>query len=172
MTKEALETINPYLDAANVDLKSFREEFYTKICKGHLQPVLDSIKLMKKLNIWLEVTTLVVSGQNDSREELNDIAQFVASVGKEVPWHISRFSPNYKFLDQEATPMETLKMAFEIGKSAGLKYVYMGNVLEGNDTFCYDCGKLLVKRSYFAVVKNNIEEGKCSFCGAVVDGIF
>jgi len=83
MTKEALETINPYLDAANVDLKSFREEFYTKICKGHLQPVLDSIKLMKKLNIWLEVTTLVVSGQNDSREELNDIAQFVASVGKE-----------------------------------------------------------------------------------------
>jgi pyruvate formate lyase activating enzyme len=172
MSKEALETINPYLDAANVDLKSFRDEFYSEICKGRLQPVLDSIKLMKELGIWVEVTTLVVPGQNDSREELKDIAQFIASTGKEIPWHISRFHPNYKFLDQEATPVKTLKMAFEIGKEAGLKFVYLGNVLEGNDTFCCECSKLLVKRDYFAVTQNHIKDGKCSFCGAVIEGVF
>jgi pyruvate formate lyase activating enzyme len=172
MSKEALTTINPYLDAANVDLKSFRDEFYRNICKATLQPVLDSIKLMKELGIWVEVTTLVVPGQNDSPQELRDIAQFIASVGKEVPWHISRFSPNYKFLDSQATPIKTLKTAFNIGKKAGLKYVYLGNVLEGNDTFCCECSKLLVKRDYFSVTQNNIKEGKCSFCGSAVEGIF
>lgn len=128
MSKEALETINPYLDAANIDLKSFREEFYTGNCKGHLQPVLDTIKLAKKLGIWIEVTTLIIPGQNDSTSELTDIAHFIASVGKDIPWHISRFHPDYQFLNQKPTPIETLKKAEDLGRKAGLRYIYLGNV--------------------------------------------
>jgi len=170
MTKEALETINPYLDAANVDLKSFREEFYTENCQGHLQPVLDSIKLMKDLGIWVEVTTLVIPGQNDSEEELKDIAQFIAGVGEEIPWHLSRFSPDYKFVDRDFTPLEILKKAYDIGKAAGLRYVYLGNVLEEVDTHCYNCGKSLVKRVGSGISENRIKNGKCSFCGIILDG--
>ncbi len=172
MTKSALELINPYLDAANVDLKSFREEFYVKVCRGTLKAVLDSIKLMKKLNIWVEVTTLIIPGQNDSLKEIFDIAQFIANVGREIPWHISRFHPNYKFLDYECTPHETLKEAYNLGKKAGLRYVYLGNVPERCGTYCYACGKLLIKRDYFEISRNNIKNGKCSFCGIAVDGIF
>jgi len=128
MSKEALETINPYLDAANIDLKSFREEFYIKNCKARLQPVLDSIKLAKELGIWIEITTLIIPGQNDSESELSDIAGFIAGIGKDIPWHISRFHPDYQFLDQKPTPIETLKKAEDLGKKAGLRYVYLGNV--------------------------------------------
>jgi pyruvate formate lyase activating enzyme len=172
MRREALEAISPYLDAANVDLKSFREDFYRKICRGHLEPVLDSIKLMKKLNIWVEVTTLIVPGQNDSEEELNNIAKFIATTGKEIPWHISRFYPNYQFRNYLPTSIDILRKARQIGKSYGLRYIYLGNVLEGSDTYCYNCGKLLIKRAYLAVEENNLENNKCSFCGAIVDGIF
>jgi len=128
MSKEALETISPYLDAANIDLKSFREEFYAKNCKAHLQPVLDSIKLAKKLGIWIEVTTLIIPGQNDSTSELSDIAHFIAGVDKGIPWHISRFHPDYQFLEEKPTPIETLKKAEDLGRKAGLRYVYLGNV--------------------------------------------
>ena len=132
MSKEALETINPYLDAANVDLKSFREEFYIKNCQSHLQPVLDSIKLAKKLGIWIEITTLIIPGQNDSDSELSDIAGFVASVGKDIPWHISRFHPDYRFLNQDPTPVESLRKAEDLGRRAGLRYVYLGNVRDAS----------------------------------------
>jgi len=118
MSKEALQKIQPYLDAANVDLKYFKDESYRKVCSGSLQPVLDSIKLMKELGIWVEVTTLVVPGSNDSPEELKGIAEFLAGVDKFMPWHISRFFPNYKFTDLDATPEATLKMAEEIGYKA------------------------------------------------------
>jgi len=128
MSRKAFETISPYLDAANIDLKSFREEFYTKNCQSHLQPVLDSIKLAKELGIWIEVTTLIIPGQNDSRLELSDIAGFIASVGKDIPWHISRFHPDYQFLNQKPTPVETLRKAEDLGRKAGLNYVYLGNV--------------------------------------------
>jgi len=173
MTKEALEAINPYLDAANVDLKSFREEFYAENCQGYLQPVLDSIKLMKDLSVWVEVTTLVIPGQNDSERELKDIAEFIANTGREIPWHISRFHPDYKFVDRNTpTPIETLKMAYEAGKAAGLRYVYLGNVLEETDTYCYNCGKSLVKRAGLGISENNIKNSKCTFCGVVVDGVY
>ena len=172
MSKQALEAINPYLDGANVDLKSFREGFYSKICKASLKPVLESIKLMKKLKIWLEVTTLVIPGENDSLDELGDIAQFIASVGPDIPWHISRFHPNYKFLDHKVTSLEVLSQAYECGKKAGLRYVYLGNVLEGNDTFCYNCSKPLIKRNYYNISQNNIVDGKCRFCSTPLDGVF
>lgn len=172
MTGEALKTINPYLDAANVDLKSFNEDFYKKICHGHLQPVLDSIRLMKELNIWVEVTTLIVPGQNDKDEELNDIAKFIAGVGKEIPWHISRFHPDYEFTDSPSTPTETLKKAQEMGKSQGLRYVYLGNVLEGSDTYCYNCGALLIERGYFRPEGLDIEDSRCPSCATTIDGLF
>ena len=173
MTEEAIETIEPYLDAANVDLKFFNDETYKKICQGRLQPVLDSIKLMKKLNIWVEVTTLVVPGLNDSDEELRKLAEFIASVGKEIPWHLSRFHPDYKFLDAAPTPVETLKKAREIGKEAGLRYIYLGNVGgEDSDTVCYNCGRILIKRSAYFVEKNSIKDDKCPKCATKIDGVW
>jgi pyruvate formate lyase activating enzyme len=172
MTKAALETIQPYLDAANVDLKGFSDDFYHKMCKAKLKPVLDSIKLMRKLGIWVEVTTLIVPGQNDSDFELNNIAKFIAGVGKEIPWHISRFHPDYKFTDSVPTPIETLRKAQEIGRSNGLHYIYLGNVHEGLDTKCKKCGELLLKRAYMGVNNNIIKNGKCPKCGTMVDGAF
>jgi len=172
MTKEALRTIRPYLDAANVDLKGFKEEFYLKLCKAHLEPVLESIKTMKELGIWLEVTTLIIPGQNDSDKELRDIAGFIAGVGPEIPWHVSRFHPDYKYLDSGPTPLETLKKARFIGEEAGLRYIYLGNVLEGNDTYCYNCKSLLIKRLGFDVIENNIDNARCKKCSAQIDGVF
>jgi pyruvate formate lyase activating enzyme len=172
MTIEALETIKPYLDSANVDLKGFSEEFYQKFCHAHLKPVLESIKIMRKLGIWVEITTLIIPGQNDSEKELKGIAEFIVSLGKEVPWHISRFHPDYRYLESSPTPGETLEKARAIGEKAGLRYIYLGNVLEGNDTHCYNCKNLLIKRIGFDVVRNNMTGSKCHKCGAVVDGIF
>ena len=128
MSGIALKTIAPYLDAANVDLKSFSNEFYLKTCKAKLAPVLETIKAMHELNIWVEITTLIIPGENDSQEELAEIANFIASVSKDIPWHISRFHPDYKFLDHDYTAIETLKLAEDLGKQAGLKYVHLGNV--------------------------------------------
>lgn len=173
MTGECLEMIKPYLDAANVDLKFFRDEPYKKICSGSLEPVLNSIRLMKEMGVWLEVTTLVVPGENDSEEELSNIAKFIASVDKDIPWHISRFHPDYKFNKKQATPEATLKKARELGLSAGLKYIYIGNVYGfGNDTYCPGCKKLLIKREVFSVIEYNIKNGKCAFCNTQIAGVF
>jgi pyruvate formate lyase activating enzyme len=173
MSKGVLLMIKPYLDAANVDLKFFKDSSYKKVCSGSLQPVLDSIRLMYELGIWIEVTTLVVPAENDSEEELGGIAKFVASINKNIPWHISRFHPDYKFTDHLATPIETLKKAEEIGKSCGLNYVYVGNVIGfGNDTHCHNCKRLLIKREVFSILEYNMEFGKCTFCNAVIPGIF
>ncbi|MCK9603047.1 MAG: AmmeMemoRadiSam system radical SAM enzyme [Candidatus Omnitrophica bacterium] len=173
MTKEALGMIRPYLDAANVDLKFFNDNSYKKICAASLGPVLDSIKLMKELGIWVEVTTLVVPQENDSDEELRGIAGFIASVDKDMPWHISRFHPDYKFNERAATSEDTLKRAEGIGRKQGLRYVYPGNVIGlGNNTYCPHCEKLLIEREIFRVLEYNIKDGKCSFCKEPVAGIF
>ena len=173
MTDECLKMLKPYLDAANVDLKFFKDSSYKKICAGSLEPVLNSIRTMHKLGIWVEVTTLVVPGENDSEEELTGIAQFIASIDKNMPWHVSRFHPDYKFTDNEATSEATLKKAQEIGFKAGLNYVYVGNIYGwGNDTSCHNCKKLLVKREVFTVLENNIKQGKCAFCNTVIPGVF
>ncbi len=172
MSIEAIDMIAPYLDAANIDLKSFSDDFYVKNCKAHLNPVLDSIRYMKERGIWIEITTLIIPGENDSSEELTQIAEFIASVGVETPWHISRFHPNYKYLEAKPTPIETLKKAEEIAKDKGLRYVYLGNVLEGNDSFCYNCDKLLIERSGFDVRVNNLDGGSCPYCGVSIDGLF
>jgi len=173
MTAEALETIQPYLDAANVDLKAFRDETYKKQCKGRLEPVLDSIRLMRRLGIWVEVTTLVVPALNDSDAELDDIARFIAGVDRDIPWHISRFHPDYQYTDAGPTPIETLRRAFAIGQRAGLRYVYIGNVSGvGDATLCPHCLRPLVQRRGFDVESNRLRDGACPYCRTKIAGIF
>jgi pyruvate formate lyase activating enzyme len=171
MTEEMVKTISPYLDAANVDLKSFRDDYYTKICRGRLGPVLKSIERMKKLNIWIEVTTLVVPGQNDSVEELKKIAHFLAGLDPSIPWHISRFYPQYKMEDLESTPLEVLSQAYDIGKNAGLRYVYLGNVEKGDNTYCDQCHRLLIERFGFSIETYQVKEGRCPDCNRSIDGV-
>jgi len=170
MTKEMIQTIHPYLDAANIDLKSFRDDYYRKVCRGRLAPVLKNIELMKKLSIWIEVTTLVVPGQNDSEEELKKIANFLAGLDTSIPWHISRFYPQYKMEDLESTLLEILNQAYEIGKSAGLRYIYLGNVGTGNNTYCYQCHRLLIERFGFSIEAYQIKEGRCPNCQSPIAG--
>lgn len=129
MTKEAIDIIRPYLDAANIDLKFFNNGSYKKICKAKLEPVLDSIKFMHEAGIWVEVTTLVIPGVNDSDDEFRAIAEFLASVDKGIPWHVSAFHADYKFSDYPSTPIETLKKAQDVGHKAGLKHIHLGNVI-------------------------------------------
>jgi len=173
ISKEAIKLISPYLDAANVDLKSFGDDFYKKFCGARLQPVLDSLKLMKELGIWVEVTTLIIPTLNDSAEELKSIAEFILGLGQETPWHISRFYPHYKMADLPPTPVETLHKAREIGKKAGLNYVYSGNVPgdEGENTFCPHCGKKVISRYGFQSLENRLKEGKCPYCGTKIAGV-
>jgi pyruvate formate lyase activating enzyme len=173
MTREALELIHPDLHAANVDLKAFREETYKKTCGAKLTPVLETLKTMRQLGIWVEVTTLVVPTLNDSPEELTDIARFIArELGPEVPWHISRFHPDYRLTGLSPTPVQTLRHAWEIGKSEGLRYVYTGNVPgdQGEKTFCARCGTLLLDRVGFSIRNNHLKGGRCPQCQTLLDG--
>ncbi|MDP8234175.1 MAG: AmmeMemoRadiSam system radical SAM enzyme [Candidatus Saelkia tenebricola] len=172
MSRKAIEMIAPFLDAANIDLKSFREDFYIKNCKAHLEPVLNAIRVMRENNIWIELTTLIIPGENDSKQELVDIAEFIAGVGKDIPWHISRFHPDFQFSGYDETSIEVLKKAEQIGKKAGLQYVYLGNILENSNTYCYKCGELLIERMCFDIKKNKIDNGKCFACGTLMDGVF
>lgn len=173
MTPEALNTIEPYLDACNVDLKSFRDEFYRKTCKGRLEPVLESIRLMKKMDIWVEITTLVIPGQNDSVEELGDLARFISSLDRSIPWHISRFHPDYQFVWVEPTSPDELRRAQGIGKEAGLNFVYVGNVHgENRNILCPNCGNTVVARNDTAVLDINLKKNRCGSCGETIPGIF
>ncbi len=172
MTEEMLQTFHPYLDAANVDLKAFRDETYRKYVGARLQPVLDAMQVMKRLGIWLEVTTLVLPGINDDPAELREAARFVAqNLGVETPWHISRFFPSYRMLDVPPTPVATLQQAREIGLEEGLRYIYIGNVRGEENTTCHKCGQLLVARSGFRVTRNVVRDGRCPECGAPVAGV-
>jgi pyruvate formate lyase activating enzyme len=174
MPPEAVDVIAPYLAAANVDLKSFRDEFYKKQCGARLKPVLDSLKKMKERGIWLEITTLLIPGLNDSTEELKDIAAFILSLGAETPWHISRFHPQFKRLETPSTPIDSLHRACLIGKEAGLKYVYSGNVPgdEGENTVCSNCKKLVIKRHGLRIIDNFLSGPACSHCGQKLEGLF
>ncbi len=174
MTEEALKMIHPYLDAANVDLKSYREKFYKEVCGARLGPVLENLKLMKALGVWVEVTTLVIPTLNDSEKEFEEIAQFILSLGTEVPWHLSAFYPTYKMLHLPRTPSATLHRAREIGIKAGLRYVYCGNIpgQGGEDTICPDCGRTVIERMGFRVVRNDVIRGKCRHCHALIEGLW
>jgi pyruvate formate lyase activating enzyme len=173
MSKACLKEASLYLDAANVDLKFFKDSSYRKFCAASLAPVLDSIRLMKDLGIWVEITTLIIPEVNDSEYELGSIADFILSVDENIPWHVSRFHPDYKLNNYPTTPEITLKKAQDIGEKRGLKFVYAGNVLGwGNDTFCPTCRKLLIKRDSFRVLEYNIKDGKCIYCRNHIPGEF
>lgn len=171
-SEEALKEISPYLDGANIDLKAFTDKFYREICGARLEPVLETIKLYKELGIWIEITTLVIPTLNDNEEELRKIAEFIKSLGDEIPWHVSAFHPDYKLMNLPRTPLETLRKAYKIGKEVGLKYVYEGNVGEGENTYCYNCGKLLVRRYYHTTLENRItSDSRCYNCNAKIHGV-
>jgi len=174
MTSEALRMISPFLDAANVDLKGFTNSFYKEICGSSLEPVKETLKLMKKLGIFVEVTTLLIPGLNDGAEELKELALFIAdSLGTDTPWHISRFHPTYRLTDRPSTPVESIANAREIGIKSGLRYVYTGNLPgdKGENTFCYNCGKILIDRLGFSIIKNVLKNGCCPYCGTQINGI-
>ncbi len=166
-SKELFELISPYLDAANIDLKSFEDGFYNKYCFGRLQPVLDTLKRLKSKNIWTEITTLIIPTLNDSEENLKNIAEFIKSeMGSETPWHISQFRADisWKLKNLPDTSIASLKRAREIGKRTGLKYVYApGSGFE--DTFCQKCNAKIIERKGYSV-KRFDNKGKCSKCKA------
>jgi pyruvate formate lyase activating enzyme len=173
MSQVALETLHPLLDAANVDLKAFRDETYRKYVGARLEPVLNSMRTLNRLGVWLEVTTLVIPGINNAPEELRDAARFVAEeLGAGTPWHISRFFPAHGMIDVPPTPVSTLEDAREIGRDAGLRYVYLGNVGREASTYCHACDELLIRRSQFGIAGNRVgPESCCPKCGISVAGI-
>ncbi len=167
-----LEAIQPWLHGANVDLKSFRDSFYRRVCRARLAPVLDTLKRMRSLGIWLEVTTLLIPGRNDEEEELRDIARFLRGLGEDVPWHVSAYYPTYKMTDRPRTPLKTLRRAWEIGREEGLLFVYTGNVPgdEGENTYCPQCGTCVIRRHGFQVLSMDLEDGRCHQCKREIPG--
>ena len=173
MSREAITLLAPYLDAVNIDLKFFKESSYQKICSAKLGPVLDSIQLLKAAGVWVEITTLIIPGQNDTAQELTEMAKFIAAVNKDIPWHLSRFHADYKFKNYASTPERTLKLAYDLGVSQGLHYVYVGNFgAWGQDTLCAGCQKLLIKRDGFNILESHLEQNRCAFCQASLPGVF
>jgi len=166
-TPEAVQAMTGLIDAANVDLKAYTDEFYRRYCKGRLEPVKQSIGNMHAAGIHVEVTTLLIPGRNDAPEELRALTAFLAGVSPDIPWHISRFHPDYQETALPPTPLETMQTAERIGREAGLHYVYLGNVWpgEGQCTRCPDCGRMLVKRSGYGSPTIEMTEPRCPNCG-------
>jgi len=174
MTAQCLKYIFPDLHAANVDLKAFSEKFYKEQCGAKLGPVLKTLETMKETGVWLEVTTLLIPGLNDSTEELKEIAQFLANLDPNIPWHISRFHPTYRLTHIPSTPPERIQRARDLGYEAGLNYVYTGNLPgdEGEKTFCHECGELIIDRLGFTITQNKIKKGLCAKCGEKIPGVW
>lgn len=174
MTREAIDFSSDWLDGINVDLKSFSEDYYKNLCKAKLKPVLETIDyIANHTKIWMEVTTLVVPGQNDSDAELKQIADFLVNTcGADVPWHVSRFYPQYRYDKSPPTPASTLQRAYDIAKAAGLNYVYIGNLrlTKAENTYCPKCRHLLIEREGYYIIKNTIKNGCCCDCGEKIAG--
>lgn len=172
-TPETIDEMVGVIDAANIDLKSFREDYYHKVCGAHLKPVLEAIKLMYKKGIWLEITTLIVPDLNDSNKELTQIAEFIAGVSEDIPWHVSRFHPDYKMTDSFPTPIQTLHKAVEIGKKAGLNFVYAGNIPgdKYEKTYCPKCGGVVIDRWNYSV-QSFLDKDKCPRCAHEIPLIY
>jgi pyruvate formate lyase activating enzyme len=172
-TPEAVDLLAPVLDAANVDLKSFDDRFYRKLCGGRLAPVLQSIVAMRRAGIWLELTTLIIPGRNDDEGELRALTSWIVeTVGPETPWHVSRFFPAHRMFDVPPTPLETLRRAADLGREAGLVHVYVGNAPELGleDTACAGCGRTLIERRGYRVRTHLTDDGRCPGCGRLLAG--
>jgi pyruvate formate lyase activating enzyme len=174
INEKPLRRLARYLNAADIDLKSFTEDFYNRICGGSLKPVLHSLVVLKEEGIWLEVTNLVIPTLNDNIKTIGEMSRWmVKNLGADVPLHFSRFFPNYKLNNLPPTPVETLTDARKAAMDAGLKFVYIGNVRhEAESTFCPHCKKLLIERIGFFVKQNNISNGRCKFCGTPIPGVW
>ncbi|OGX37207.1 MAG: AmmeMemoRadiSam system radical SAM enzyme [Omnitrophica WOR_2 bacterium RIFCSPLOWO2_12_FULL_50_9] len=177
ITDEARPEFYTYMDAANVDLKGFTEEFYRNICFGALQPVLDTLVYLKhKTSVWFEITTLLIPGENDSDEELNAMTEWIVKeIGTDVPLHFTAFHPDYRMLDHPPTRPETLTRARQTALSKGIRYVYTGNVhdTEGASTYCHNCGQILIERDWYQLGAYNLKnKNQCSQCHAVCAGRF
>jgi pyruvate formate lyase activating enzyme len=173
---ETFDYTREFIDAINIDLKSFRPDFYGKICKADIHPVKNNIKRYFDAGIETEVTTLVIPGLNDSIGELTDIARFLVNISPDIPWHVSAFSPAYRMMDTPSTPASTVIAAWEIGKKAGLRFVYTGNLADPShsSTVCPNCKTVLVqRRGYKTVIKGiNLATGGCSHCLTKIYGVW
>jgi pyruvate formate lyase activating enzyme len=172
INEEPLREISPYLDAMNIDLKSIDDEFYRKFCKAKVQPVLDTLVLARELGIHIEITNLVVPGENDTNDDFEELTYWIVeNLGSETPVHFSRFHPDYKMLDKPRTPLKTLEVAYKAARIAGLKYVYVGNVPsnERENTFCPNCGNMVIQRFGFSISRYDLDGSKCGKCGETVD---
>jgi len=174
MTPEVTRHLAQVLDGINIDIKAFTDDSYKKVCKARLQPVLDNVRLMFELGVWVEVTTLIIPGLNDSTEELRKIAKFIHSVSPIIPWHVTGFYPAYKMMDRDQTPVATLRKAREIGLAEGLHYVYEGNIPGegGENTYCPGCGAELIGRFGFSIQQNNVTDGRCDKCNQQIAGVW
>lgn len=172
MTERSIEKLASVLDGANIDLKAYSDDFYRKICGGHLEPVKRAIAAMVEQGIWVEVTTLIIPGYNDDPEQWEGIADFLLSIDPCIPWHISAFYPTYHLKDAPPTPARLLSQARDTGLSRGLKYVYTGNIPgdEGENTYCPGCGKRLIHRVGYTIFENLIKDGACPYCQATLEG--
>ncbi len=173
MSPESADLITPYLDANNIDLKG-DDGFYRVFCGGRFDPVLDTIRRMKENGVWVEVTTNIIPELNDSDDTLKMLARAIASVSKEIPWHVTRFKPDFQMKDKDTTPLDTLRRAREIGLRSGLLNVYIGNV-PGNgaeNTVCHRCGETLIKRNGFMLEADMISGGSCYACGINQPGVW
>jgi pyruvate formate lyase activating enzyme len=174
--KNAREEIYQYIDAANVDLKAFTDRFYYKLTFSHLKDVLDTLAWLKReTNVWVEITTLLIPGENDSPHEIKMESDWIMeNLGDTVPLHFTAFHPDFKMRDRKTTPADTLTAARKIALSAGIKYCYVGNIhnSEGQTTYCHNCGLELIKRDWHSVISNKIKDGKCSNCGIEIPGVF
>jgi len=170
---EIIEDMASWVDAANIDLKSWDDAYYKKVLKGGLEEVKDTLRRMVDEGIWVEVTTLIIPDENDSDKDLQEMAEFIANdLGKHIPWHLSAFHPDYKMLDKERTKLETLERAKKIGQKAGLQYIYLGNVPVHGDTYCPECGELLIDRTGYSVTVNKLEDGHCPKCQHKIEGVW
>lgn len=173
MAKEPSKKIAHYLDAINIDIKGFSETFYRNVAGAKLAPVLENVALMHSLGVWVEVTTLLIPGLNDSQDELRELAAFIASIDTQIPWHLTAFYPTYKMTSVPSTTVAALQRAKGIGKEAGLIYVYLGNVTSGGEkTTCSACNELLIERKGFSARLIGGHNGACPSCGAQCPGVW
>ena len=174
MTPEVTRDLAPLLDGINIDIKAYTDDFYKQVCKARLQPVLDNVRLMHELGVWVEVTTLIIPGWNDSDEELREIARFIKSINKGIPWHVTAFRPTYKMTDRDSTPVATLQKAREIGVEEELQYVFEGNVPGhgGENTFCPSCKAEIITRFGFSISDIQMKDGRCASCGKEINGVW
>jgi pyruvate formate lyase activating enzyme len=174
MSEKATRMLAPVLTAINIDIKAFSDDFYQKVCGARLQPVLDTVRLMKELGIWVEITTLLIPGLNDNEKELQQIASYIAKIDPEMPWHVTAFYPTHKMTDRSPTPIRSLRKARQIGIDSGLRFVYEGNVPGegGENTWCPSCRKEIVSRYGFRIRSNTIIDSCCPACGMKIPGIW